>query len=243
MSYKQYFSDILPGQWPRGTTGKMWTDGFAHHMDDMLSDAKDGMKARYPTIAGSAGDDTALAHIGTDRRLRRYPGETDAQYGGRLQQAWAVHRKSGTEQAILTDLVGVGFGDITVMEYRDWPDHPTIANAHESPGDDLDSLGNPWWSRFWVYIGSYNGSDIPSGAVMGVGVMGTAVMGVALSTGIVDSVPSIGRQWKTAHDLFVEVGWLLDGTTTASIMGMAIMGTSTMGPGAGLGVNYQLVNK
>lgn len=241
MSYKQYFHEIMHSSL-QGTTGKQWTDGFAHHMDDMLSDVKDAVQTGFPTAAAAAGDDTALARTGDDRRLRRYPNESDTQYGARLQQAWAVHGKSGTEQSILTDLIGVGFDDITVMEYIDWPDHPTVANAHESPDGYFDVLGNPWWSRFWIYVGSYNGSDIPSGAVMGAGVMDTDVMGVALSTGIVNTVPSIGCQWKPAHDLFVKVGWLTDGMPIGSIMGIAVMGTAVLyaGPGA---CNYQLVNK
>lgn len=240
MSYKDLIYTALP-PWLQAGSGKPWAYGMGEHQDQLLTDMKTAVKARFPTYAAAAGDKLALSRLGTDRALPRYPGESDAQYGDRLLMAWEIHEKEGVEQSILTDLEGAGFGDITLMEYRDWPAAASPANAHESPDGILDALGNPWWSRFWIYIGSYNGASIPSGAVMGTGVMGTDVMGVSLDIGTLNSVKQSGISHKPAHTLFCQVGWLLDGTTAASIMGMAVMGASTMGPGAGDGVNYQAV--
>lgn len=237
-TFKTYFYEGMPDSMT-GTNWRKWALGFANHLDDIRDETKASLKAKYPTEAVAQSDTTALGLIGDDRQIERYFGETDAQYGARLRTAWDLYTKAGTETSITDDLEGRGFGDLTVREYIDWAD--LGGGEHESPGTNLDVNGDPWWSRFWLYIGEYGGADIPSGGLMGAAVMGTGVMGVALNTALISGVVRTLLQWKPAHALAVEIGWLLDGTTTASIMGIAIMGTSTLGPGAGTGVNYQTV--
>lgn len=250
MSYSDRMREMSP---PPLQSDPRFVQGLGTGLDRLLSNFKDAIKARFPTYAAANGDAYALANIGADSSMPRYPSETDAQYGARLQQRWLLYARAGaaaspTDPAtypnpIVHEFEGLGFGDITIMEYIDWPDYSAVPNAHESPLPILDSVGTPYFSQFSIWIGSYNGSPIPDGAVMGTGVMGTDQMGVSLSLAVINSAVAAALQWKPAHALLTSFYWLLSGTTISAVMGVALMGTSTMGPGIGSGVVEQQIDK
>jgi hypothetical protein len=235
--------------WLQGPYGLSWNAGIGAGLDGLLADAKAAVKARMPLEAAGNADDEALAQLGDDSRLPRYPAETAEQYGARLQARWQTYDRAGaaprasdgTGCPILDDLAGLGFGDITLMEYQDWPAWSGDPEVHESPDGWYDTAGAPWWSRFWIYIGSYQGVSIPAGVLMGTGVMGAGIMGTALPSDVISSAVASGLTWKPAHVLWASIGWLLTGTTTASLMGLAVMGSSVMGPGSGSGIAYQTI--
>lgn len=222
--------------WLQGDYGGAWQAGLGDGLDTILNRIKDSVRLRMPQTAAGAGDAYALALIGEDSSLSRYPSETDSQYGDRLQRRWQTYdraggaaRSDGSGNPILEDLVGLGFGDITIIEYRDWPANGAIPNAHNSPLPILDSLGNPWWSRFWVAIGSYNGAAIPSGAVWGSGTWGVGVWGFSLDPEALIGAVRSCLQWKPAHVLCEGLIILTDGTPVTSIWGLGTWGTSVWG--------------
>ena len=110
----------------QGPYGASWSNGVGATLDELFADYKDAIKARFPTLAAANNDSYALALLGTDSALPRYPGESLTDYGARLQARWQAYDRSGaaarldgTGSDIYDDLVGLGFGDITIVEYRD----------------------------------------------------------------------------------------------------------------------------
>ena len=182
--YKQYYHAIVP-PCLQSTTGKQWTDGVGQHFDDLLEQAKDAVKARFPVTAAAIPDATALARIGDDRRLRRYPGETDTQYGGRLQQVWTIKQKGGTGRAIITDLEGLGYSGISFIKNADWG---------PSPPDGVTT----WWSRFWCVIQGhpFTAPTYGSGLLYG----GATLYGIVGATAAdLDTIKRVIKDSKPAH--------------------------------------------
>ncbi len=78
----------------------------------------------------------ALPYLGADRKLPRYPSESDAVYRARLGQTFTAWRKSGTKNGLLDQLNAAFPGPIWgTLEYL------------ESPGDFAPST---YWSQFDV---------------------------------------------------------------------------------------------
>lgn len=243
-SYKQYSADLAP-PFLQGANGIKWHNGFNQHLDDMLEDTKDGVKARFPDNAATAGDDLALGLIGTDSRLPRYPSESDVEYAERLKGRFTDHRRGGTEQVILDELAGLRFSNVVIMEYHDWPADAGDPNVHHSPGDWYDSTGvTPWWSRFWVYIGKYDAVNIPEGGILGTGTLGTMVLGFELDADVIAMAIDVVRRRKPAHALFVSVAFLTEGTPMDAVLGYGVLGTMVLGSSGSLpGVSVVTVNK
>lgn len=243
-SYKQYAVDLCP-PFLQGTNGQKWLRGFNNHIDGMLDDTKAGVKARFPDEAAAQNDTLALGAIGSDSRLQRYAAETDDGYAARLKARFEYHRKSGTKQAVIDELEGLGYGAVTVMSYIDWPADGTVANLHHSPGSWYDSTGvTPWWSRSWVFIGEYDGDPIPSGGVLGTGVLGTMILGAELPEGGLDMAISAIRQRKPAHALLASITFLTDDTPIESVLGYGVLGSMVLGAaGTGSGAAVAVVNK
>jgi hypothetical protein len=234
-SYKQYAVDLSP-PFLQGPNGQKWLRGFNQHLDDLLDDTKEGVKARFPDNAADAGSDS---------RIPRYLAETDAGYADRLKGRFTYHRASGVEQGLLDDLIGLGFSDITLMEYHDWPADTVDPNVHHSPGDWYDSTGaTPWWSRFWVFIGQYDGASIPTGGVLGTGILGTMVLGFDIPSDVVAMAVDAIRRRKPAHALFASLALLTDDTPMESVLGYGTLGTMVLGAAStGPGISVIEINK
>jgi hypothetical protein len=232
-----------------------FVQGVGVTLDALLSSYKDAIKARFPTYAAANADDYALANIGFDSSLPRYPSETDVQYGARLQQRWVFYERAGAAESptdpdtyfnpIVRELEGLGFGDVSLIEYVDWPADGSNPNVHHSPGSWYDSTGTtPWWSRFWVYVGQYDGSDIPGGFVWGTGTWGSGVWGFDLPADVVSSAVAAVLKWKPAHALCPYLAFLTDGTPMGSVWGSGTWGTFTWGAtGALPGVSFVDINR
>lgn len=225
MSYKARMVASSPTalQGPYGTS---WSRGVGQGLDDLLADYKAAVKARFPTVAAANGDTVACNYIGQDSSLPRYPSESLTAYGARLQARWQRYARSGAAAGpggavnpIVQDLEGLELGGITIMEYVDWPAAASPANAHSSPSPVLDSLGTPWWSRFWIFVESYQGAPIPPGFVWGTGTWGTGYWGFTLPPAVVSGAIASGLQWKPAHVLFAGITFLVDDLLINSVWG------------------------
>lgn len=243
-SYKQFAVDISP-PFLQGSNGQKWLRGFNEHLDNLLDDTKSSVKARFPDEAADAGDTLALGVIGSDSRIPRYLAETDAGYADRLKGRFTYHGSSGVEQGLLDDLAGLGFTDITLMEYKDFPADSGDPNVHHSPGNWYDSTGTtPWWSRFWLFIGAYDGDPIPAGGVLGTGILGTMVLGFDLPSDVVEMVVDAVMRRKPAHAQFASISFMTEGTPVSSVLGIGTLGTMVLGAsGSGPGVAVVEINK
>lgn len=243
-SYKQYAVDLCP-PFLQGTNGQKWLRGFNQHLDDLLNDTKASTKSRFPDEAADAADTLALGMIGSDSRIPRYLSETDAGYAERLKGRFDYHGKAGTEQGLLDDLTWLGFSDITLMEYKDFPADGSNPAVHHSPGNWYDSTGvTPWWSRFWLYIGQYDGASIPEGGVLSTGVLGTMALGFDLPDDVVAMAIDAVMRRKPAHAQFASLCVMTEGTPVGSVLGIGTLGTMALGAsGTGPGVAIVEVNK
>lgn len=252
MSYSDRMREMSP---PPLQADPRFVQGVGVGLDTLLSRFKDAVKARFPTYAAANGDAYALACFGSDSSMPRYPSETDAQYGNRLQRRWVLYERAGAAASptdpttyfnpIINELEGLGFGDVVVVEYIDWPADGSNPNLHHSPGDWYDSTGvTPWWSRFWVFVGSYDGSPIPEGFVWGVGVWGTGVWGFDLPADVVASAVAAILRLKPAHTICPYLAFLTDGTPISSVWGYGVWGSFTWGSsGTGPGVAFVDINR
>ena len=238
MSYKAFFRSKLtpPLQGPYGTG---WANGIMQFVDDAGVDLRAAGKRGMPSVTGAEGDDLALAYLGTERGMPRYPSETSAEYGERLRQAWTLYERSGGYRAgvgaIETELEGLGWGGVEVVEYIDWPETGPPPNAHASPLPIVDANGDPWWSRFWVYADSYDGADIVSAPPWGTFVWGTDPWGTDVGSDAIASAIRAILKRKPAHALAVSLVLLLDGSTMADVWGSGLWGTMTWGSAGGAG--------
>lgn len=234
MSYKAYYLSLLPTPLQGPPGGEPWASGFANHVDDLLGEVRDGVRRRFPSVIGADGDDLALAYMGSERGLPRYPSETDAVYAERLRTAWGLRALDGTEAAIVTELTGLGFSGITVMEYKDWP---------TAPAPLLDANGDPWWSRFWVIIEQYNGADIAVGGILGAMVLGTDPLGISVGEDVILQAKKAILARKPAHALAVSIIFLLDGTPLSAVLGIGVLGTMVLGVGLGSGSVQYIIDQ
>jgi hypothetical protein len=224
----------------QGAYGTSWSAGVGDQLDGVLQDYKDAIKCRFPTYAGANSDSYSLALIGSDSSLPRYPSETDSAYGARLQARWQAYARAGaapippdeTGCNILTDAISLGFDTPVLMEYIDFPSDPGDPNVHHSPGGYYDSLGNPWWSRFWLFLDSYDGSPITTGGVWSVGVWGTAVWGFSLPVGTIEAVISSALTWKPAQTLLASI-FVIAGGSVVNVWGIGAWGTAVWGASSG----------
>ena len=185
MSYKAYPQAILPPPL-QGPNGVRWARGLAAHLDRLVSDSRDAVKRRMPELVGREGDALALGYLGGERDLPRYPSESDAAYGQRLQGAWVRWQRAGARDARETALAALGYTHVKIWTVLD--DGAPDGNA-------------TWWSRFWIFIGAGGHPYSPTaitygepGRVFG----GPNVFGMDASAEEMDSLRSAIRRWKPA---------------------------------------------
>lgn len=78
----------------------------------------------------------ALRHVGTERAIPRYPGETNFSYLSRLRGAWQAYEWLGTPQSIELQLNYAGYDHVAVPDTSNW----------DWDGNTAD------WARFWVVL-------------------------------------------------------------------------------------------
>jgi hypothetical protein len=138
-TYETWQPGDVPG-WLAGPRGRAWFAVHGRAKDHMVRAARVAVKAAF--VADCPLD--ALAYHVRARLLPRYPGDTDATYRARLDQAWSLWALAGTRAGLLALLAALGFPHAAIYDARD----PTPPGEVSWPPD-----GNPGnWSRFWVFL-------------------------------------------------------------------------------------------
>lgn len=157
-TFETYLQERTPG-WLLRANGVAYVRGIATLCEEMLSRAKQGVKARlleytYDSDADRAPAD-ALELAGGERSIRRAryaTTETDSAYANRLKGAWDEWKWSGTPYGMLRALSALGY-TCTVIQQS--------GRRFSLSGSNLAVVnGSPWtfstsgWNRFAVAITS-----------------------------------------------------------------------------------------
>lgn len=201
--------DLNP-PWATGPVGELWVASIGFWHDLMAEGAVQAVKAnqmRSDTFHASA-----LAHIGSERQLPRYPAETDAEYLARLRDAWSAWAKAGNFQAIIDQLALVGLtAEIWEQGQKGpAPDHDS-ANVWDWD-DDLANwsrffvvvTGHPWVRRQWGDPGMWGGTG--------------ETWGSNATAQDVATVQDIVTQWKSGKTIYPHVIVVLNAGTWAGVV-------------------------
>lgn len=172
--------------WARATVAERFYGTLAGVFPDFAAEAhRQAVRARYPATAPP----DALPEMGRNQGMRRYPGETIAQFRSRCQQAMTLHQQRGTQQAIKLAFQVLGY-TAEVYEGFQWVRPP-----------------QPYWSQSWVVldIGDHPfspGHDVGHGIKVGAGSL------VGISGATLDDITAMQlaiADWKRASGIFREI--------------------------------------
>lgn len=217
---------VLP-PWLQRTVGGRFMFGVADVVDAQIDRAREAVAARFPRDA-SAPD--ALARIGSERRIRRGPGEDSTTYARRLRTWLDAHRRRGSPYALLEQL-------FYFLRYSLAPRMDVVAqsgNRHWVPADaaSIDEIthdavvwggdGTGKWARLWVF---YYVTDIVETVVTDAdeevvdegGDLITATIPFAGGLDAEDEelFRAIPREWRAGHVPYVTCVLLYNDTTGA----------------------------
>lgn len=141
MAYRDWFPSILPA-WFRRTWGGRYAGEIGGRYDEIVNHIRQGVLARYPGAirrepggAKAIAPTDALDRIGQERRLPRYPSESDSAYSARLEDAYTAWAgddtpvtgdgaPAGAHFALLKQLSAAGFPTgstgATIVQWNGW---------------------------------------------------------------------------------------------------------------------------
>lgn len=128
MSYREWNKVQGPG-WTQDTNGNAFSGETGAVLDEQRDRLLHGVLSRFPTkgaLDPSTGRQTlapsdALDSIGSDRKLRRGLGESDASYAAREQAAWDAWELAASPYSVLRALTIAGYVDpIWVQQNGRW---------------------------------------------------------------------------------------------------------------------------
>jgi hypothetical protein len=136
VSYKDLQRDLAP-PWLQQRWGTAWLEAKGEEKDALIDLLVDAVLARF---AKSAPED-ALALIGAEHGIGRYPGEGLETYRGRVLGALDSWANSGRPAGIQSAFAGVGY-EATVLELRQvdaarWAEFEVYASSPVASAGDL----------------------------------------------------------------------------------------------------------
>lgn len=226
----QYLS-IFTADYIRGVWGQRWISAMGSKLAALELWAKDGVKARMPTMAPSGG----LQYLAKERGIERAVGETDAGFRTRLWGAWETWKWSGTDIGVYRGLETCGFTVSTWLTEpwfswpTSWPEdgHVWIFHANDvlgaQPDGDADATH---WARFWVVLDAYAEGYRPTTQTIGDG----SLIGEGYAIGMmhVDDPTCaaqtarfgpVVRKWKGAHSTCPAIFMILSDGGWGDIIG------------------------
>jgi hypothetical protein len=108
----QDFHDRLSPTALQGPVGTAFESAYGAMKDALVARLAASVKAKFPGIAPA----DALAAIGAERLMDRGPGETDAAYAIRLQNAWNTWPLAGTPRGLLRALYDAGYPNTAIVQ-------------------------------------------------------------------------------------------------------------------------------
>lgn len=131
--------------------------------DAVLEKHNQGIKARMPTLC----DPSALPILGTDRQLSQAPGESNASFRIRLQQAFDTWRTAGSRQAVMSQVltflqetvmlpgvvpvVGIVGGNLSRSWDVKYNNGQKFHTDMSTASWDWDGTTDKWW-RCWLVL-------------------------------------------------------------------------------------------
>jgi hypothetical protein len=137
---------------------------FGDEIDGIVTRVVYAVRQRFPSDI----DDSSLAMIGRERRIRRGPGEDADTYATRLRAWWDMHRIRGNAYALLWNLHHFFLnwlpGRKDVVDHsgkRTWID---AAGTITRDSITWDADGSNEWAQVWVFF--YTPTLIPLGTAL-----------------------------------------------------------------------------
>jgi len=187
-NYRAYVANLLGGiRWARAYYGERVTVGFIGLMSDMIAEGvSQTVKARFEDAPTFPAD--ALAYVGGNKSIERYPGDTDATYKARTKQAFSSWEEAGTRHALLRELSAFGYPGALLYEDWEWSRPP-----------------QPWWSQFWVLFPDGTHSVAPSTVQYGSGELygpsGLMYGVTGITAAELSGLRRIIKKWKRASSI------------------------------------------
>lgn len=97
--YEIYQPAIAPS-WAQTTKARRLLATSGAHKDQLARRVRESVKARMPGFAPP----DALAALGSERNLDKYPGDSDSTFAQHIQAAWDIWQYAGTPKGVLDEL-------------------------------------------------------------------------------------------------------------------------------------------
>ncbi len=215
MTFRASIKAIVP-RWLLGPVGEKLLHAITLPVDALAYALDYGNRGRMP----GNGVESALRLVGEDRRMLRYPLETDAEYATRLSMSFDLWKTAGLARAIIREVEGFcGPSNVRVrvvarsglwhsLAEGQGPDG-TIVKFNASPENWFwDSLDERYW-RFWVIIypnGLWTSTRKWDGAMT----WGEDQWGLSIPGEQASALRELVRRWKPAKCQCVWLIYALD---------------------------------
>lgn len=194
--YHRYAQQLSPA-WLRGIYGAGFVEARALMAEGAREAAKQAVKAGRVNLA----PDDALAEIGADRALPRYPGEDSVAYRKRLAAAWQAYRLAGTKAGLIAALTAAGFPAMTIEESWQYT--------------SAQPAGEWWWYRIVFPLGSYNLRNGTWGSAGGAWGDGRAWDDPGAKDA--ERVRRVAKQWAPAHARLESIVCVIPGSPPVTL--------------------------
>ena len=112
-NFRDYVEQISP-PWLRRHYGLRLMGAISGLMGDIIMEGA-SQAIQGPWLRSGFQPPDALPLVGNERRMPRYPSDTDATYRERLAEAWSTYGRGGNEGAIIEQLIAFGLTNPVVI--------------------------------------------------------------------------------------------------------------------------------
>ncbi|PZA07751.1 hypothetical protein DNA98_05445 [Meiothermus sp. Pnk-1] len=183
--YRAYQRDLSP-PWLQQDWGRQWQEELGGAKDRLVDWLVLAVRARYITAA----PDDALALIGQDRRMPRYPSEGADAYRARLLRAWDWWYRSGTVRGLENAMAILGYTAKIYELFRSIPAR---------------------WAEFSLTLRPTNPQSVPNWADDGIWEDDGMLWGVQLSADERARILGVVNSLKAAHSVLAYCFYITGG--------------------------------
>lgn len=140
---RDYIEQIAP-PWLRRFWGRRMVGVIQGFMGDAsLEAATQGLQG--PWLRSGFQPPDALPLVGVERRMPRYPSDTDITYRNRLGEAWDTWIRAGNEFAVIGQLNAFGLSNVQVIPVENTGAYDHAVAVHNPLAGDADYARRPAW--------------------------------------------------------------------------------------------------